>query len=121
MMKPSLWSTCSTSMSSSNAITTLKDSYTGYTSAYIKGVVSGSVSKSLYFKYAINSPYSTAIRKIGSDGTLKWMAVFIVDPVQKGLAVDSSETYVLSVGSDYPLSTWRLSASTGAIIDVHSL
>ena len=59
-----------------------------------------------------------AVRKLNSDGTLAWMAAFLIAPAQKGLAVDSSEQYVYVACDTSPMNVIRMSSSTGTIVDV---
>ena len=116
------WFTCSASNSNSYLITSDQCSFTGYTNSVNYSVVSGPVSKSLYYLYLLYvGSYSAAIRKINQDGSLAWMAALSLTPNQKSLAVDALEQNVYVNYSNYPLIIVRLEASTGSIVDAQSL
>ena len=87
--------------------------------AQIYQVVEGPVSLDLYYLYYLTS--DTAIRRIGTDGTLKWMAALLFRSNGKRMVVDSTEQnlYVWDISS--PLHVVKLQTSDGAIVDARTL
>ena len=113
------WNTCSSSVSNIYSLTTNTGSFNGISSSQIYQVVEGPVSLNLYFSYYFSS--DTVIRRIGTDGTLKWMAAIIFGSYGKRMVVDSTEQnlYVWDVGS--PLHVVKLQTSDGTIVDARTL
>ena len=113
------WSTCSSSVSNIYSLTTNTGSFNGISSAQIYQVVEGPVSLNLYFSYYFSS--DTVIRRIGTDGTLQWMAAIIFGSYGKRMVIDSTEQnlYVWDVGS--PLNIVKFQTSDGTIVDAHTL
>ena len=114
--------TCSSSIKSSQAITSQTNSYTGYSSSYNDGIIPGPVSNSLYYMTAIYlSAYSTVIRKINSDESLDWMKTVLLNPLMKSLSVDDQENHIYFGAISASMGVWRLKANTGAYIDSQTL
>ena len=112
------WSTCPSSSSTSNTITTEQGSFAGYTSAQTCNVVLGPVSDSLYYQHGIyTSVNKWAIRKTNPDGSLAWIAALSLPSIMKSLSVDTLEQYVYVASHTNPLDVVRLGAGTGAIVD----
>ena len=109
------WSTCSSSISNPYPLTTNTGSFTGITYSQIHQVVEGPVSLNLYYLYYFMS-YS-AIRRVGTDDTLQWMAGLTFGGYGKRMVIDSSEQnlYMWNVGN--PLSVMKFQTSDGVIID----
>ena len=114
------WSTCPSSISTSNTITSEQCSFSSYTSTYTFNVVLGPVSASMYYSYLIFNPVNWAIRKTNSDGSLAWMAALSFEPIKKSLFVDTLEQYVYVASWNNPLEVVRLGAGTGTIVDAQT-
>ena len=114
-------STCSSSVSSTNAIKTQTQaitpagSNTKLTTALYKWV-QGQISNNLYqLYYYYNGGYKTAVRRVNEDDSIVWMTAIDGLPNMKSLVVDSSEQYLYFANSyDCIMSMY---ASTGQVID----
>ena len=111
------WSTCPSSISTTNTITSEQCSFSEYSNTETYNVVLGPVSASLYYLYLISTPNNWAIRKTNPDGSLAWMAALSFKPILKSLSVDSSEQHTYVASWTNPLDVMRLGAGTGAIVD----
>ena len=113
------WSTCSSSISNSNTITSEQGNFIGYVVTTTYSVVAGPVSNSLYYLYFYRLPsFGLAIRKVNTDGSLAWMAAIIpFDSLYKSLTIDASEKYVYAAYYSSILDVVRFNSSTGAIVD----
>ena len=111
------WSTCPSSSSTSNTITSEQCSFSGYIVTNTRNVVSGPVSASLYYLYSISTPSNWAIRKTNADGSLAWMSALSLWPIIKSLSVDTLEQHVYVASSNNPLDVVRLGTGTGSIVD----
>ena len=111
------WSTCPSSSSTLNTITSEQYSFTGYAGTNTDNVVLGPVSGSLYYLYHIFTPSNWAIRKTNLDGSLAWMASLSFFLILKSLSVDTSEQHVYVAIYANPLDVVRLGAGTGVIVD----
>ena len=61
------------------------------------------------------------MRKINPNGTLAWIAAVSFNAIMKSLIVDKNEKYLYFASfGGYP-DVWRLSASTGAILDAQRM
>ena len=119
LITSSHWSTCPSSSSTSNTITSEQCSFSGYSYTNTHNVVLGPVSASLYFLYRIYTPGSDwAIRKVNADGSLAWMAALSFQAILKSLSVSTSEQYVYVASNANPLDVVRFGAAAGAIVDV---
>ena len=118
LITSSHWSTCPSSSSTSNTITSEQFSFSTYANTKTYNVVLGPVSVSLYYLYYISTPGNKwAIRKTNPDGSLAWMAALSFEPTMKSLSVDALEQYVYVVVNTSPLDVVRLGASAGSIVD----
>ena len=117
LITTSHWSTCPSSSTISNTITSDQCSFSGYTYTETYNVALGPVSASLYYLYLINAPINWAIRKINPDGSLAWMTALSFQPIMKSLSVDALEQHVYAAGFTIPLDVVRLGAGTGSIVD----
>ena len=117
LIATSQWSICSSSTSTSNAITSEQCSFSEYTSTKTYNVASGTVSSSLYYLFVISTPYNWAIRKANPNGSSTWIAALSLNPIVKSLSVDTLELYVYVASYFNPLNVVRLGAETGAIVD----
>ena len=120
LITTSQWSTCPSSSSASNAITTEQCSFSGFTNTYTYKVALGPVSASLYYLYYISTPNRWVIRKVKPDGSLAWMAALLFNPLIKSLSVDALEQYVYAARFSSPLDVVRFGADTGAIVDAQT-
>ena len=118
LISTSHWSTCPSSSSSSNVITSEQYIFSEYTNTFTNKVALGPVSASLYYLYYVSTPGSNwAIRKTNPDGSLAWVAALSLYPVKKSLSVDTLEQYVYVASFTNPMDVTRLGAGTGAIVD----
>ena len=120
LISTSHWSTCPSSSSTSNTITSEQCSFSTYIFTETYNVVLGPVSASMYYLYYIRNPTNWVIRKANSDGSSAWMAALSFYPTVKSLTVDTSEQYVYVAKYSNPLDVVRLGADTGAIVDAQT-
>ena len=67
------------------------------------------------------SPYNGVVRKVYQNNTLAWMTAVSFNAIMKSLVVDKNEKYLYFASfGGYP-DVWRLSASTGAILDAQRM
>ena len=113
------WSTCPSSSSTLNTITSEQYSFLGYTGGtHTYKMVLGPVSASLYYLHYVFTPGgNSAIRKINLDGSLAWMAALSFWSIVKSLSVNTLEQHVYVASSSNPLDVVRLGAGTGVIVD----
>ena len=111
------WSTCPSSNTTSNTITSDQCSFSGYANTETYNVALGPVSASLYYLYYIFTPHNWAIRKTNPDGSLAWMTALSLEPILKSLSVDTLEQHVYVAKRTNPLDVVKLGASTGSIVD----
>ena len=118
-----LWnaSTCTSSVSNSNAIITQIDSFSVSSVIKIFGIKEGTVSRSIYYMYGLTQPDYTVLRKINSDNSLNWMISISFYPIVKELSVDSNEQYLYFGGFLPYVNVLQLQASTGTIITIKRL
>ena len=118
LITTSYWSTCPSSSTTSNTITSDQCSFSGYSDTQTYNVALGPVSASLYYLYFIDTPSNNwAIRKVNPDGSLAWMAALKFWSLLKSLSVDTLEQHVYVASISDPLDVVRLGAGTGAIVD----
>ena len=111
------WSTCHSSSSTLNTITSEQCSFSGYAATQIFNMALGPVSASLYYLYYVYTPYNWAIRRTNPDGSIAWMAAYSFQPTVKSLTIDTLEQHVYVAGWTNPLDVVRLGADTGSIVD----
>ena len=111
------WSTCPSSSSTSNMITSDQCSFSGYADTQTYNVALGPLSASLYYLYDIYNPNNWAIRKVKPDGSPAWMAALSFWPILKSLSVDTLEQHVYVASWTNPLDVVRFGAGTGSIVD----
>ena len=122
------WSTCSSSVPSTNAIKTQKHVITPAgsnteLSTFLYKWVQGQISSSLYQLYQLESYYNssgkTAVRRVNEDDSIVWITSMDGSPEMKSLVVDSSEHYLYFTNTyDYIISMY---VSTGQVIDAKKL
>ena len=115
------WSTCSSSVSSTNAIKTQTQAFILAGSntkidTILNKWVQGQISNNLYQLYIyFHDRHKTAVRRVNEDDSIVWMTAIVGDPLPKSLVVDSSEQYLYFANSyDCIISMF---ASTGQVID----
>ena len=115
------WTTCSSSVPSTNAIKTQTQAFTlagSNTKLYsiLSNWVQGQISSNLYqlYDYSYNGD-KTAVRRVNEDDSVVWMTAIEGYSMMKSLVVDSSEQYLYFANSyDCIMSMY---ASTGQVID----
>ena len=120
LITTSNWSTCPSSSSTSNPITSEQCSFSTYTDTQTYNVVLGPVSASLYYMYRISTPINQAIRKTNPDGSLAWIAALSLNPIVKSFSVDTLEQHVYVASYNNPLDVVRLGAGAGSIVDAQT-
>ena len=118
----SSWSSCPSSVSSSNAIYTESDSFSGFSSCIGETIKIGPSSGSIYYAYPITSPDTAVVRRVSTDGTQTWMAAYQLTLASRSLWLDDSEqnVYIASyIASE--VDVIRMYASTGAVVSVQVL
>ena len=118
---PTKSTTCANSASNVKAIFEQIDSFSGYSSSTIWRVISGPISNSLYYSYAINSPYLAVTRRINLDGTLAWMAAYSFTPDGNSLSIDSQEQNLYLISQTSPTVVVKLQALDGVFSSAQSL
>ena len=136
LLKVSNSSTCSSSASSSNAITIQRYGFKvpSNTNAdtYLYSLVQGPASNTFYhlnyilgynFSYQQNVDknytFWTVVRRVNANDSEVWRTAIDQIPNYKSLVVDSNEQYVLFSNRQYCVI--RLSAETGTFIDAKKL
>ena len=115
-------STCSSSVSSANAITSKQVAFSSYSSDVIQSVVQGEVSNCLYYMHSLSSSSSVeVVIKMNPDDTVSWATSVLFSPLGSSLSVSLDEQYVYLGNSGTTLEVWRIMASTGNIIDTQNL
>ena len=64
----------------------------------------------------VNTPSTTAIRKINSDNSLAWMTAVTFQPMYKTLSIDSTEQNIYFAQYSNPILVVQLLSTTGAIV-----
>ena len=101
------------------SLTTNLGSFSGYGLSSIYQVVGGPVSLDLYYSYVVDA--YTAIRRIGTDDTFKWMAAIQNGGSGKKMVIDSTEQNLYIWFVDSPLNVVKFQTSDGVIVDTHTL
>ena len=101
------------------SLTTNLGSFSGYGLSSIYQVVGGPVSLDLYYSYVVDA--YTAIRRIGTDDTFKWMAAIQNGGSGKKMVIDSTEQNLYIWFVDSPLNVVKFQTSDGVIVDAHTL
>ena len=104
--------------SSTSAIFTQKDSFTGFAQTELDATVVGPSSNNIYYLYKLSSSPNTAvIRKMKPDNTLNWMTALAYEPTVWSLAVSLNEANVYISSNTGPIQVTRLSAINGAALE----
>ena len=115
---------CTGTIPTSYYETSILAKYTGSSMLnYADAIVSGAVSKSMYYLYSVAlHPTVTAVRKVNADGTQAWaIGNSFYHNSNKGMSVDQTETNVYLLGGSTTIEVVRLSASDGSVVGVYGL
>ena len=114
---------CTGTIPGSYVSTSIGTKFTGSSTNVAIGIVSGPISKSLYYMYMVTAgSINTAIRKIKTDGTTAWMIGNTLSSIEiPGFSVDLTETNVYILGGTGGVKVVRLSASDGTIAGQYTL
>ena len=116
---PTFAATCSSS--SSLAITSQQETFSGYTSTSTFNVIYGSVSGSLYYLYNLLSNSYSALRRVNASNSLVWMVGYQFYSLAKSLSIDSSEQYLYLLTRTTPIDWLQLQASDGSFVSSQRL
>ena len=118
---PTFAATCSSSSSSSLAITSKQETFSGYTSTSTFNVIYGSVSGSLYYLYNLLSNSYSVLRRVNASNSLVWMVGYQFYSLAKSLSIDSSEQYLYLLTRTTPIDWLQLQASDGSFVSSQRL
>ena len=109
-------STCPSSNTNLNSITTSQWSFIGFGNTRIYAAATGPITNSLYFLYFINSPSQAAvIRKVKTDDSISWTFAISFWPTSKSLWVDKNEQHAYLASGTNPLNVCKLRTKDGEI------
>ena len=103
------WSTCPSSNTNLNFITTSQWSFTGFGNTRIYTVAAGQITNSLCFLYFINFPSQAAVfRKVKTDYSVSLAFVISFWPTLKSLRVDINEQHAYLASVTNPPNVCKL-------------